>query len=75
MNQPTPPLLPDQILELALKQERSAHEFYSKMAAECTVAFMKDLLVGLRDEEAKHVKTIQTMLTQLKSGGTPKFKH
>ncbi len=74
MSQHTPPLSPVQLLEEALKEERAAYDFYASSAANCKVFFLSELLTELRDEEAKHVKMIQTMLTQLRAGVTPKLK-
>lgn len=66
---------PVEILEKALQEERAACDFYTNLAVNCKVVFLSELLVELRDEEAKHVKMIQAMLSQIKAGTTPKFKH
>jgi rubrerythrin len=58
----------DKILRQALEKETQAHDFYAELAASCTVDFVKELLLKLQNEEAKHMRMIQDMLGRLESG-------
>jgi rubrerythrin len=58
----------DEILRKALEKETQAHDFYAELAASCTVDFVKELLLKLQNEEAKHIRMIQDMLGRLESG-------
>lgn len=75
MSQPILSPSPMQILEQALRKERASCDFYANLAADCKVVFLSELLIELKDEEAKHVKMIQAMITQLKTGMTLKLRH
>jgi rubrerythrin len=55
---------PDQILQEALRMEKEARDFYSDLATNCHVDFVKKLLERLRDEESKHVRLVQDMITR-----------
>jgi rubrerythrin len=59
---------PDQILRKALEMETQAHDFYSGLASDCTVNFVRELLEKLQNEESKHMRMIQDMLSRLESG-------
>ena len=59
---------PDQILEVALAKEKEARDFYDEQAARCRVDFVRKLLEKLRDEEAKHIRMVQSMMTTLGAG-------
>ena len=59
---------PDEILRLALDTETQARDFYKKMAVSCSVDFVKELLETLQNEETKHIRMIDHMLTRLESG-------
>lgn len=59
---------PDQILHEALKKEEQARDFYADLAADCTIEFVKTLLITLQNEESKHVRMIRDMLGKLASG-------
>jgi len=61
-------MTPDQILDLALQKERQAHALYGKMALQCSVDFVKELLLTLQNEEYKHIQMIQHMHGRLVSG-------
>ena len=61
-------MAPNEILEAALEKEKQAHDFYAEMGANCPVTFVKDLLLTLQNEEAKHIHMIQKMLAQMESG-------
>ena len=59
---------PDQILKTALEKEMQARDFYAELAARTSVDYVRDLLLNLQNEEAKHVHLIQTMLGKLEAG-------
>jgi rubrerythrin len=59
---------PDEILRLALETETQARDFYERMAVSCSVDFVKELLETLQNEETKHIRMIEHMLTKLESG-------
>ena len=59
---------PYQILQEALAREIEAREFYSELAARCHVDFVRELLERLKDEESKHLRLVQNMITRLNLG-------
>ena len=59
---------PDEILRKALEKEEQAREFYGELAAVCSVEFVRELLQRLENEEAKHVRMVEAMLSRLESG-------
>lgn len=59
---------PDEILRAALEKEIQAQNFYGGLAATCPVDFVKELLLTLETEEARHVHMIRTMLDRLGAG-------
>jgi rubrerythrin len=59
---------PDQILRKALEMETQAHDFYSGLASGCSVDFVRELLEKLQNEESKHIRMIQDMISRLESG-------
>lgn len=59
---------PDEILRAALEKETQAQNFYAGLAAACSVEFVKELLLTLEAEEAKHVHMIRAMLDRLGAG-------
>ena len=59
---------PEEILRKALEKETQARDFYAKLALECTVDFVKELLQTLQNEEAKHMHMIRKMQGRLESG-------
>jgi rubrerythrin len=58
-------------LQSALKRERQAYEFYSRLAGDCRIEGLRELLEKLRDEENKHIKMIEKMLSQMRLGHDP----
>jgi rubrerythrin len=58
----------DEILRIALRKEKQALDFYRGLALQCGVELVRELVERLRDEEAKHVKMIETMLSRLRLG-------
>ena len=59
---------PDQILRTALEKEKEASDFYAELLVDCSVDFVRDLLLKLHEEESKHAQMIQNMLQRLYSG-------
>ncbi len=64
----TSPPSVDEILKLALSKEQAARDFYSKMASNCTVDFVRRLLQKLLNEEEKHIVLIRSIQSRLNSG-------
>ena len=59
------PKTPADILDTALRKEKSAYNFYDRMAMQTRVAMVRELLEKLREEEAKHVRMIEKKIAQL----------
>ena len=59
---------PHAVLEAALAKERAAHRFYDSKAQTATLAVVRDLLLRLKDEEAKHIRLIEGLLAKLDLG-------
>lgn len=59
---------PDEILKTALQKEIQARDFYANLATRTSVDYVRDLLLNLQSEEAKHVHLIQTLIAKLESG-------
>ena len=59
---------PDQILRVALAKEKEARDFYDEQATHCRVDFVRELLEKLKDEESKHIRLVQGMITKLSVG-------
>ncbi|MFB3883599.1 MAG: ferritin family protein [Thermodesulfobacteriota bacterium] len=55
---------PDQILKEALRREKEARDFYGDLAIDCRVDFVKKLLERLKEEESKHVRLVESMITK-----------
>jgi rubrerythrin len=62
---------PDEILNAALVKERQSRAFYAGLAEQCRVEMVRELLEKLKDEENKHVKMVEDMLTDLRLGRSP----
>jgi rubrerythrin len=62
---------PDEILNAALAKERQARQFYAGLAEHCQIEMVRELLEKLKDEENKHVKMVEDMLTNLRLGRSP----
>ncbi len=58
----------DQILQVALAKEKEARDFYDEQAAHCGVEFVRKLLEKLKNEESKHIRMVQGMITKLNVG-------
>jgi rubrerythrin len=59
---------PDEILRVALAKETQAHEFYSNLAAQCRVPIVRELAEKLKDEEYRHMRMVEEMITRLSLG-------
>jgi rubrerythrin len=59
---------PNQILQVALAKEKESRDFYDEQAAHCSVDFVSKLLNKLKDEESKHIRLVQDMITKLSLG-------
>jgi rubrerythrin len=59
---------PDEILNAALGKERQAYEFYAGLAEGCRIDFVRNLIETLKNEEHKHVRMVENMLTKLRLG-------
>lgn len=62
---------PDEILNAALAKEHQSRQFYAGLAERCQVNTVKQLIEKLKDEENKHVKMIEEMLSNLRLGRGP----
>ncbi len=62
------PMRLDELLQAALTKEEAARDFYSGLAAQCRVDFVRELLEKLKDEESKHVHLIQELMAKLALG-------
>jgi rubrerythrin len=59
---------PNEILQAALDKEMQARDFYAELGKNCSVDFIKELLLTLQNEESKHVHLIQKMLGRVEAG-------
>jgi rubrerythrin len=62
---------PDEVLNAALAKERQSRQFYAGLAERCQIDTVKQLIEKLKDEENKHVKMIEEMLSNLRLGRGP----
>lgn len=62
---------PDEVLNAALAKEHQSRQFYAGLAEQCQVDMVKKLIEKLKDEENKHVKMIEEMLSNLRLGRGP----
>ena len=58
-------------LQAALKREREAYDFYADLAENCRIEALRELLEKLRDEENKHIRMVEKMLSQMRLGHDP----
>ena len=61
-------LMPDEILDIALKKEKQAYSFYKRLAEQTSVKMIRQLIEKLSDEEYKHRKMIEDMIAQMNLG-------
>jgi rubrerythrin len=59
---------PNEILQAALEKETQARDFYEELGKNCSVDFVKDLLLTLQNEESKHMHLIQKILKRVDAG-------
>ena len=62
------PMTAEEILQAALAREEQARDLYAELAAQCRIDFVRELLERLRDEEAKHARLLQEIITRLNRG-------
>lgn len=58
---------PTEVLQAALDRETQSHDFYEVSASVCHVDFVKDLLLTLQREEARHMSLIRHMIARLEA--------
>jgi rubrerythrin len=58
----------DEVLRMALTKEKEARDFYDEQAGQCRVEFVRRLLEKLKNEESKHIRMVQGMITKLNVG-------
>jgi rubrerythrin len=59
---------PMEILELALKKEKAAHDFYAEVRDHAKVDMVRTLAEELCEEEQRHVRLIENHIMALKRG-------
>lgn len=59
---------PGGVLRAALEKEKAAYAFYDQAAQSTNIALVRDLLLKLKDEEARHMRLIEKQLTTLSLG-------
>jgi len=62
------PMTAGKILQAALVREEQARDLYAELAAQCRIDFVRELLERLKDEESKHAKLLQEIITRLELG-------
>jgi rubrerythrin len=68
MEEDAPLMTLNQILEVALGKEEEAHRFYDQLLRECRADTVRELLEHLKNEEYKHIRMIEEMITRLNLG-------
>jgi rubrerythrin len=68
MGKSRPLMSPNQLLQVALGKEEEAHRFYDQLLGECRVDMVRELLERLKNEEHKHMRMIEEMITRLNLG-------
>ncbi len=58
-------------LQAALKREHQAYDFYANLAENCRIESLMELLEKLREEENKHARMIEKMLSKMLLGHDP----
>jgi rubrerythrin len=61
-------LTPNQVLQVALGKEEEAHRFYDQLLKECQAGMVRELLERLKNEEYKHIRMVEEMITRLNRG-------
>ena len=62
------PLTPFEILQAALRREKSAYAFYDGLLKQSTVGFLSDMLEELLDAEFQHVRMIEIKIIAMERG-------
>ena len=61
-------MTPNQLLQVALDKEEEAHRFYDRLLGECRADMVRELLERLKNEEYKHIRMVEEMITRLNLG-------
>jgi len=59
---------PGEILQAALAKEKAAYRFYERVEQESRIDYVQELVRRLKNEEAKHVRLIDSLLVRMKLG-------
>jgi rubrerythrin len=60
---------PGEILTAALAKERAAYRFYEKLEnSSRSMDFVYELVIKLKDEEAKHIRMVEEQITLMNLG-------
>ena len=59
---------PEKIIEAALKMERAAYDFYSRILTHSKTDIITELAEELKDEEYKHIKLIEKIAVDIRIG-------
>lgn len=62
------PMTPLDVLQAALRREKSAYAFYDGLLQQSTVGFLSEMLEELRDAEFHHARMIEKKIMELKRG-------
>jgi rubrerythrin len=61
-------MIPGEILAMALEKEKEAHRFYEDALNHSHSDVMRELLAQLKDEEYRHIRLIESKITDLNLG-------
>jgi rubrerythrin len=61
-------MIPGEILAIALGKEKEAHQFYEEALNQAHSDVMRELLAQLKDEEYRHIRLIESKITDLNMG-------
>ncbi len=61
-------LTPEEVLNIALAKERASFRYYERLLNQTTTEWVADLLQDLKNQEYKHIRTIERRLEQLRRG-------
>jgi rubrerythrin len=59
---------PGEILQAALGKEKEAYQFYSDLLARRPVEIVRELVEKLKNEEHRHIRMVEGMITKLHLG-------
>ncbi|PIQ88951.1 MAG: hypothetical protein COV72_05585 [Candidatus Omnitrophica bacterium CG11_big_fil_rev_8_21_14_0_20_42_13] len=60
-------MTPLEILNVALKREEEAYDFYEEMIKKHNSSAIEDILTKLKDSEYKHRKIIEDKISEIRS--------